>query len=179
MRQLAKSINVICKNGFSPSIDDVRLIVSDYVKSNKIDLSFKSNLPGRKWMQRFMNVNNLSLKKATMIAKVWKDCTSNPFIIYEFYDRLEEIIRENNLTAEDIWNMDETAFCLDPKKSQTIAPKGSKAYKITQGGGRENVIIVGVVNASGKCYLLINCGLEILWYNQQSWLIMFLCWRLL
>ena len=42
-----------------------------------------------------------------------------------------------------MWNMDETTFCLDPKKSQTIARKGSKAYKITQGGGRENVTIVG------------------------------------
>ena len=66
-------------------------------------------------MQRFMNSNNLSPKKATMITKVWMDCTTNPFIIYKFYDRLEEIICENN--SEDIWNMDETAFCLDPKKS--------------------------------------------------------------
>ena len=78
-------------------------------------------------MRRFMNLkNNLTLKKAT----------SNPFIIYGFYDRLEEIICENNLSAEDygIWMR---LFCLDIKKSQTIAPKGSKAYKITQGGGRE------------------------------------------
>ena len=48
------------------------------------------------------------------------------------------MIRENNLGPDDIWNIDETAFCLYPKKSQTISPKGSKAYKITQGGGREN-----------------------------------------
>ena len=53
-----------------------------------------------------------------MLAKVWKDCTSNPFNIF--------------------------------KKSQTIPPKGSKAYKITQGGGRENVTILGLVNVSGR-----------------------------
>ena len=57
---------------------------------------------------------------------------------------------QKQLSAEDISNMDETAFCLDSKKSQKIAPEGSKAYKITQGGGRENVTIVGVVNASRK-----------------------------
>ena len=85
-----------------------------------------------------------------MISKICKDCMSNPFIVYEFYDRLKEIITYNNLNADDIWNMDETAFCLDPKKAQTIAPKGSKAYKITQGGGRENITVVGVVSASGK-----------------------------
>ena len=100
-------------------------------------------------MQRFLN-DNLSLKKATLITKVCKDCTSNPFIVYEFYDRPEQNICENNLGPDDIWNIDETAFCLDPKKSQTISPKGSKAYKITQGGGRENITIVGVVNANGR-----------------------------
>ena len=55
---------------FSPTIGDVRSIVSDYVKSNKIETPFKHNLPGRKWMQHFLNDNNLSLKKATLIAKV-------------------------------------------------------------------------------------------------------------
>ena len=164
---LANCINVLCKNGFSPSIDDVRLIVSDYVKSNKIEAAFKNNLPGRKWMKRFLNMNSLSLKKATMISKIRKDCTSNPFIVYEFYDRLEEIITYNNLNADDIWNMDETAFCLDPKKAQTIAPKGSKAYKITQGGGRENITVVGVVSASGKVMdpVIINQGQNF----QHSW----------
>ena len=34
--------------------------------------------------------------------------------------------------------------------NQTISQKGSKAYKIAQGGGRENVILVGVVNVSGR-----------------------------
>ena len=53
-------------------------------------------------MQRFINWINLSLKKATTIAKVRKDCTSNTFIIYEFYDRLEEIICTNNLSAEEM-----------------------------------------------------------------------------
>ena len=66
--------------------------------------------------------------------------------------------------------MDETAFCLDPKKSQTITPKGSKAYKIrlyTQGRGIENVTIVGVVNESGKVLdpVIIYQGRNF----QQSW----------
>ena len=41
--------------------------------------------------------------------------------------------------------MDESVFCLDPKKSNNC-----KAYNITQCGGRENTTIVGVVNASGR-----------------------------
>ena len=45
-----------------------------------------------------------------------------------------------------------TVFCLDPKKSQTIALKGCilvyKDNKNTEGGGRENATIVGVVNVS-------------------------------
>ena len=71
-------------------------------------------------MQRFLNDNNLSLKKATLIAK---DCKSNPFIVYKFYDRLEQIICENNLGPDDIWKMDETAFCLDLKKSNNFTER--------------------------------------------------------
>ena len=65
----------------------------------------------------FRRQNNLSLKKATMMTNVCEDCTSNQFIDYNFYDRLEDIICENNLSSNDIWNMDEIAVCLDPKKS--------------------------------------------------------------
>ena len=81
---LAECITVLCKNGFSPTLDEIRLIVSDYVKGNNIQTPFTNNLPGRKWMNRFMTANKLSLKKATMISKVRKDGTSNPFRIYEF-----------------------------------------------------------------------------------------------
>ena len=121
---------MICKNGFSPSIDDVRLIVSDYVKSNKIDSPFKSNLPGRKWMQRFMKLNNLSLKKATMIAKVWKDCTSNPFIIYDFYDRIQEIICENNFTAEDMEYGRDLRFAWIPRNHKQLYQRDPKLIRL-------------------------------------------------
>ena len=88
---LAQCINVICKNGFSSSIDDVRLMVSDYVKSNKIEAPFKHNLPGRKWMQRFLNDNNLSLKKVTLIAKVRKDCIKSIYCVQIFFIDLNRL----------------------------------------------------------------------------------------
>ena len=109
---LAECISVLCKNGFSPTLDEIRLIVSDYVKANNVETPFTNNLSGRKWMNRFMNTNNLSLKKATMISKVRKDGTSNPFRIYEFYDLLKTIVEEHEFEADTIWNMDETACIL-------------------------------------------------------------------
>ena len=35
-KELADCIAVLCKNGFSPTLDDIRLIVQDYVVGNKI-----------------------------------------------------------------------------------------------------------------------------------------------
>ena len=36
----------------------------------------------------------------------------------------------NKLRPDDIWDMDETVFCLGPKKSPTIALKRSKTYEV-------------------------------------------------
>ena len=169
---LAECISVLCKNGFSPTLDEIRLIVSDYVKGNNIETPFTNNLPGRKWMNRFMNANNLSLKKATMISKVRKDGTSNPFRIYEFYELLQTIVEEHQFEPDTIWNMDETAFCLDPKKCKSVAPKGVKAFKLTQGAGRENITVLGVANAAGRVLdpLIINQGqnFQISWRGDRA-----------
>ena len=49
---------------------------------------------------------------------ICKDCASHPFSIFDFYKQLGKTIDADNLTADQIWNMDETAFPLDPKKHQ-------------------------------------------------------------
>lgn len=166
-KELADCIAVLCKNGFSPSLDDIRIIVQDYVNANEVENPFINGKPGRRWMERFLAKNNLSLKRATLISKVRLDCTSNPFVIYDFYKTLSDVISDEVLSANQIWNMDETGFCLDPKKSMSVAPKGQKALKRTEGCQRENITVLAVCSASGRVLdpLIINQGA----YFQQCW----------
>ena len=50
-----------------------------------------------------MKRNKSSLKKASMICVDRKSNTSNPFITYDFFDKLEEVLQENvEITAEKI-----------------------------------------------------------------------------
>lgn len=44
------------------------------------------------WIKSFMKRNGLSHKKAEMISTARKANTSNPFIIFDFYDQLEQVI---------------------------------------------------------------------------------------
>ena len=93
-------------------------------------------------VRTFFKTNKLTLKKATMISGERKDLTSNPFLIYDFYEQLHGIINSNNLQSNHIWNMDETGFPLYHKKQMSVAPKGKRAYKTTHGSGRENITVL-------------------------------------
>ena len=56
-----------------------------------------------------------------MICVARKSNTSNPFILYNFFDKLEEILKENpQITAEKIWNCDASRFPTDPAKCKVI-----------------------------------------------------------
>ena len=52
-----------------------------------------------------------------MISSARKSVTANPFIIYDFFDLLEEVISKYELGAKQIWNCDR------PVKEQSRQPK--------------------------------------------------------
>ena len=100
-------------------------MVQSYMRANNrieaVENQFKDGRPGRTWLKSFMKRNKLSLKKASMICIARKSNTSNPFIIYDFFDKLEEILQENlEITVEKIWNFDESGFPTDPAKCKVI-----------------------------------------------------------
>ena len=100
--ELANCISVLCNNGFSPSLFEIRECVREYLTlNNKIKSPFQDNRPGRNWMKSFLNRNKLSLKKASAICVSRKSNTVNPFVIYHFYEKLAEIFKSHpDLTAE-------------------------------------------------------------------------------
>ena len=149
-KRLTECIATMCTLGFSPTKDQIKDLVKEYVEGHNIKTPFNNNRPGKDWIRLFMNRNKLSLKKANMISSARKSATSNPFVIYDFYDVIEKIIKENNLGPKQIWNCDESGFPHDPSKCMSVTVKGQVAYKVTCGSGRENTTTLAVVNAAGR-----------------------------
>ena len=65
-----------------------------------------------------MKWNKLNTKKANMIS------TSNPFVVYNFFETIEKIVNENNFSPLQVWNCDETDFPTDAGQRKVVAPKG-------------------------------------------------------
>lgn len=80
---------------------------------------------------------------------------------------LEDTITKNNLTANQIWNCDESGFPSDPQKCKVVSMKGEVAYKVTCGAGRQNTTTLAVCNAAGGALdpLIIFSGKNL----QRSW----------
>ena len=97
-------------------------LVADYIKMNKIKADqFKGGKPGDKWFKSFMKHNKLSLKKAEMISTAQKANTSNPFIIYDFFDQLEKVFQEYpELDENKIYNCDESGFPTDQTRGHVF-----------------------------------------------------------
>ena len=102
-----------------------------------------------------------------MISAARKSTTSNPFIIYNFYDQLDEIVTQTILTPKQIWNCDESGFPTDPQKCKVVSVKGEVAYKVIPGARRENITTLAVCNAVGRAVdpLIIFKGKN----YQSSW----------
>ena len=133
-QNIAACIGTLCKLGFSPTMTEVIELVANYISANGLNVpTFKNGKPGRNWFQGFMKRNKLSLKKAEMISAARKAATANPFVIYDFYEQLEEIIKDKKLNANQIWNCDESGFPTDPHKCKVVSVKGKTAYKVTCG----------------------------------------------
>ena len=151
-KELASCIGVMCKLGFSPTVPEILDLVASYLKANSISTSsFPSGKPGKDWFYGFVKRRNLSLKKATMISSARKSATANPFVIYDFYEQLEEIVTSKHLSAKQIWNCDESGFPSDPANCKVVSEKGKVAYKVTCGSGRENTTTLAVCSAAGEC----------------------------
>lgn len=100
-----------------------------------------------------------------MISTAGMSNMLNPFIIFDFFDLFEKILKEHpTIDATRIWNCDESGFLTDPLKEKVVCPKGKRALKQQPGAGRENITVLAVCNAAGVALdpLIIFKGKNIL-----------------
>lgn len=127
---LTQKIIVMAKWGFALSKEEIKRVVQTYVSENNIRTVFKNGKPGDDWFRLFCERNGLSQKKMEQLEKCRRTATSDPFIIYSFYNRLEETINRLGLQEKPshIFNLDETSFNLDPGRVKGVAAIGKLGF---------------------------------------------------
>ncbi|XP_072397991.1 uncharacterized protein [Diabrotica undecimpunctata] len=92
-------------------------LVQSYVLQNQIKTSFKDGKPGHDWYIGFIPRNpRLTLKKAEHLQKS-RMLARNPELVYDFFDKLEEVVSTYNILPSFTFNADESGFSSDPLKS--------------------------------------------------------------
>lgn len=146
---IAKCLEERAKMGYPCSKDELLQLIQNYVLENKIKTRFKDGKPGHDWYIGFMARHpRLSLKKPEHLQKSRKTAR-NPDVVYDFYDKLENIVSTYNVLPSFIYNADESGFSSDPSKIRAIGTKGEALSRISGGSGRENTTVLACVAADG------------------------------
>lgn len=150
---LADHLRTLTKWGYGLTRTDVRLIVQEYCKENKIMNFFKDGLPGKEWFQAFCRRQKLKLKATESLEKARRSHTSDPFLIYELYDILTQLATELDIAdkPDRWWNLDECGINHDPTRCKAVAGTEQKGiHRTNQGSGRENTTAMACVSANGR-----------------------------
>ncbi len=77
---------------------------------------------------------------------------TDPFIVYHFFDLLESQYKRLNLSVspDQIFNLDETAFFLDPRGGKVVSEPGARVQRLVAGSGRSCFTSMACVSANGK-----------------------------
>ncbi|KAJ8959928.1 hypothetical protein NQ314_006130 [Rhamnusium bicolor] len=126
--KLVDNIRTMNRWGFGLTRKEMLDTVQQYVESNLLKTPFKNGQPGEDWFLNFSKRHKLSLKRAELLEASRAKQHRDPFIVYDFFDKLESIMRENNLLNKSncIWNCNETGFNHDPKGIRVVAGVGEK-----------------------------------------------------
>lgn len=109
------------KWGFGLSRLEVINLVAEYVKQNDIQTPFKNGIPGEDWFLNFKKRQGLSIKKTQSVEYARKK-SINPYTVYEYFNLLCKTLDQLELhdKPSQVWNLDETSFCLDPSKTKVV-----------------------------------------------------------
>lgn len=118
------------KQGFPIGKDNLQDSVKKIVDDLKIETPFKNGRPGKRWYNSFLKRHpdlitrqpqNLTASRASVTASQLKN----------WFQEVSTYLSSNNHTdilnePKRVFNMDETAFFLNPKGNKVLAPKGER-----------------------------------------------------
>ena len=106
--------------------DDLKRVVKQFLDSSQRQSPFPDNIPGIDWLLSFEKRHpDLAKRKPQLLAQNRAN-NATPETINLFFDMFEKVVKENNLTADQIWNCDETGLNTDMTAKKVFIPKGKK-----------------------------------------------------
>jgi Tc5 transposase DNA-binding domain len=107
---------------------------------------------GELWVKRFKARHpELKVKWSSTLEKCCA-ASLNPVLVNEFYDLLEDVIKEYGIPAENIYNMDEKGIQLGVgQKVKAFVDRDQKDVYSVENGNRELVTVIETVCADGSC----------------------------
>src|SRR6201985_649172 len=133
--------------GFGLTKSSVNYTVLQIVKNCKHPFSKKG--PGQAWWNRFKkDHSNISFRKPQALTAA-REQKGNSIIINDHFDKLQKIINEHLLQAEQIWNMDETAFNLSSRSQYVLAKKNARnVSKVAASNTTEHISVCTTISAA-------------------------------
>nr|XP_047137615.1 uncharacterized protein LOC124814102 [Hydra vulgaris] len=131
---------------------DLRRLAFEIAKINKIPHQFNKDvgMAGKKWYYQFMKRNpslSLRLPEPTSMARATGFCKEK-FVL--FFNKLTELVDNHNITADLLYNVDETGISTVHKPRKVLALKGRHQIGITSGERGVNTTAICCMNAVGS-----------------------------
>ena len=148
-RALADHLVEAADVGYGKSRTQVKAIVGEIAAEKKV---LRSQRVSDGWWRRFKERQpQLALRRGDATAHVRMDST-NKEAIKQYYDLLEDTLQEHHLSnnAAQIYNMDESGMPLDHRPPNVIARRGQKKVRYRVAGKKEQITVIGCVNAIGQ-----------------------------
>lgn len=150
--QLCQWILTCSQMGFPVTRDGLCFSVKKILDETNIQTPFKNNIPGKTWFKSFLKRHpRISLKQSEYLNKARANIT--PEKIKNWFKETEELLGENVAVLKEpsrVFNMDETAFYLNPKGGLVLAERGKHVYSTSANSDKENITTLITVNALGK-----------------------------
>jgi len=133
--------------------DSVLRLAYQIAKANKITTRFNESKQkaGKEWLRCFLSRHpeiSLRTPEATSLARA---AGFNRQRVDSFFQLLEKIVKEENLSSDRIYNMDETGFSAVQKPQKVFARKGKhQVGSITSCERGRNITFVCCVSGSGQ-----------------------------
>ncbi|GFO14005.1 pogo transposable element with krab domain [Plakobranchus ocellatus] len=133
--------------GWGFSATELRDLIQDYVKANKMDTQFLDGLPGSDWMANFLQRHPEISRRTTEHLSRGRKEAEDPEILAHWFALLDEILTKAGVKdhPHQIFNADESGFVTDPKSDIVLARRGARRVNQTIGG-------------SGKEQITVNCA---------------------
>jgi hypothetical protein len=140
----------MARAGFPPTRGLMLDKAADLASKRGVVFNTTDGKPGTRWWRSFRSRHRDSFKMRAPARRSPKASVSRE-ILNHFYSVLETTLKENDITPDRLWNMDETGIDRPGKRSTVFAAAGSKSSPVSNSVDfREHVTLVACVSAAGK-----------------------------